>query len=135
MTETIYLAGPMRGVPEYNFPAFREARARLREAGWTVICPAERDEDEGFVSAGLTGNEDLDDLDFSLPAALERCFLDVLRSDAVALLPGWARSEGARAEVLVAILTGRRVFAYLRHRPSCLEEFFGLRVLTRAEAV
>ena len=135
MTETIYVAGPMRGIPAYNFPSFREARARLRDAGWTVICPAEREEDDGFDPTGLTGNADLDGLDFSLPLTLERCFLDVLRADAVALLPGWARSEGARATALVALLTGRTVYAYLCHRPMCLEEFHGLRILTRAEAV
>lgn len=135
MPDIIYLAGPMRGLPEYNFPSFREARNRLRDAGWTVLCPAERDENEGFIATGLTGNENLDNLDFTLPAALERCFLDVLRSDAVAVLPGWGRSEGARAEVLVALLTGRKVYAYLRHRPVCLQQFTGLSVVTRAETV
>lgn len=39
----IYLAGPMRGYAEFNFPAFHAAAARLREQGHTVFNPAERD--------------------------------------------------------------------------------------------
>jgi hypothetical protein len=135
MTETIYIIGPMKGIAEYNSPAFHEARGRLEDAGWLVVCPTRQNDVGGFDPTGLTGDEDLDDIEVQTPEVFERCFLDVLRSDAVALLPGWARSEGARAEALVALLAGRRIYSYLRHRPVCLEEFFGLQILTRAEAM
>jgi hypothetical protein len=39
----IYVAGPMRGIPEFNFPAFHDAAARLRNEGHVVFNPAERD--------------------------------------------------------------------------------------------
>lgn len=135
MTDTVYIAGPMRGISGYNFPAFAEARARLRDAGWVVVCPAERDEHDGFEHKGLTGDETADAINFTDSVVLERCFLDVLRADAIALLPGWGRSEGARAEALVASLTGRRIYAYMKHRPSCLVPFDGLKIVTRAEAL
>ena len=32
----IYIAGPMTGYPNFNFDAFNEAAAILRDAGWTV---------------------------------------------------------------------------------------------------
>lgn len=132
---TIYVAGPMRGIPGFNFDAFARARVRLREAGWSVICPAERDETLGFSGAGLTGRENPAEIGFDLPGALEQCFRDVLSVDAVALLPGWGRSEGARAEALVALMTGRRCYAYLHHRPVPLEPIDGIRVRTIAEAI
>lgn len=39
----LYLAGPMRGIPEFNFPAFMSAAADLRAQGHIVFNPAERD--------------------------------------------------------------------------------------------
>lgn len=131
---SVYLAGPMRGVPQFNFPSFAEARERLRSMGYEVLCPAERDEVAGFDASGMKGSEDLESLGFDLAAAMKLCFQDILNCDAVVLLPGWQQSEGARAEALVGLLTGRDLFAYYRHRPNVLEPLDGLRIPTRVEA-
>jgi len=45
---SLYLAGPMTGLPRWNFDAFAEACVKLRAAGWCVWCPAEQDEMLGF---------------------------------------------------------------------------------------
>ncbi|MCY1527250.1 hypothetical protein D9M68_623110 [compost metagenome] len=37
----IYLAGPMTGLPEFNYPAFHAEAARLRALGYQVENPAE----------------------------------------------------------------------------------------------
>lgn len=37
----LYLAGPMTGLPDFNYPAFHAAAAAWRAAGWTVANPAE----------------------------------------------------------------------------------------------
>lgn len=37
----LYLSGGMTGYPDFNFPAFREAAAALRRAGYSVIDPSE----------------------------------------------------------------------------------------------
>jgi len=44
-----YLAGPMRGIPEYNFPAFFAAATSIRDRGIEVWSPAENDvHQDGF---------------------------------------------------------------------------------------
>jgi hypothetical protein len=43
----VYIAGPMRGIPEFNFPAF-DAAARGRAMGLEIISPAELDRAHGF---------------------------------------------------------------------------------------
>mgnify|MGYP001158654316 FL=1 len=37
---TIYIAGPMTGIEEYNFPAFDAASFKFKEQGFNVINPA-----------------------------------------------------------------------------------------------
>jgi nucleoside 2-deoxyribosyltransferase len=91
----VYLAGPMRGIPEYNFPAFHSAAARLRSWGHEVWSPAEND-----VTAD--GFDPARDAAQPMKHYMERDLPEVYRSDAVAVLPGWRDSAGARLEVYVA---------------------------------
>ena len=43
----IYVAGPMTGHPQLNFPAFHTEAARLRALGYEVVNPAELNADPG----------------------------------------------------------------------------------------
>lgn len=101
---TVYLAGPMRGIPEYNFPAFHEAARVLRARGYRVDNPAERDEARGFDPA----NDEAQPLAYYMQDDLPA----VCRSDAVVVLPGWESSRGATLEVLVARAVDKPVLAY-----------------------
>lgn len=90
---TIYIAGPMTGLPDNNYPAFRSAADALADRGHEVEDPSLNENPtpgdyHGWLRAGL--------------AQLIRC-------DAVALLPGWEASGGARLEVTVAATLGLRV--------------------------
>jgi hypothetical protein len=94
-----YLAGPMRGIPEYNFPAFYAAAASLRERGIEVWSPAENDvHADGFDPAKDTAQPMRHYMKRDLPAVLD--------ADFVAVLPGWERSQGAQLEVHVARTCG-----------------------------
>lgn len=112
-----YLAGPMRGIAEFNYPAFHAAAAKLREAGHYVFSPAERDiERHGGVDISK-GNTDgcehraAAEHGFSLREALKDDLSFIcLEADAIALLPGWRSSKGAKAELATAIALGHRVF-------------------------
>lgn len=99
----VYLAGPMRGLPQFNFPAFRRAAGSLRAEGHVVFSPAERDEQIGFDPTDMTGDEDLASIGFDLREALRIDTEWICRwADAVAVLDDWERSSGARAEVALA---------------------------------
>lgn len=91
----IYIAGPMRGIPSFNFPAFNAAAKRLREMGHEVFNPAEADvESDGF-------DPDKDEPK-GMAHYMARDLPEVCRSNAVAVLPGWEKSRGACTEVYVA---------------------------------
>lgn len=89
----VYLAGPMTGLPDLNFPAFNAEAAMLRAKGLTVINPAEH----GIVA----GAEWADYLRHDL-AGLMSC-------ERIHLLPGWSKSKGANLEVLTALVLGSAV--------------------------
>ena len=42
----LYVAGPMTGLPDHNYPAFAEAAARLRAVGYEVESPANSSDQE-----------------------------------------------------------------------------------------
>lgn len=104
----IYLAGPMRGIPEFNFPAFDAAAYLLRDRGHEVFSPADRDrEGASFNPVGMTGREDLAELGFSLREALAADTEYIAKhADAVAVLPGWEKSSGVAAEIALANALG-----------------------------
>jgi nucleoside 2-deoxyribosyltransferase len=85
---TIYVAGPMTGLPEFNYPAFRAAGEHLHEAGFQVLLPLHEDTSQPWI--------------FYMRHALRM----VLEADGLALLPGWEASKGATLEVHVATALG-----------------------------
>lgn len=91
----VYLAGPMSGYANYNFPAFDAKTLELRAFGFTVISPADIDRGHGF-----DGTQEAD------PEFVRRIILEDLEAletcDAVFLLPGADRSKGAAVEVAAA---------------------------------
>ena len=96
--KTLYVAGPMRGYPRYNFAAFTDACTNLRLDGYKVLSPHEIDLAWGF------------DPDKSLQQQPHIKMVDMVRRDVEAIsmcdmvvtLPGWKKSVGARAETTIA---------------------------------
>jgi hypothetical protein len=112
----IYIAGPMSGVPEFNFPAFNSAAARLRAQGHEVFNPAQRDierHDGVDISKGnLAGcpAKAAKDHGFSLRDALaDDTWWICKEATAIAMLPGWEHSKGARAEHALALALGHEI--------------------------
>jgi uncharacterized protein DUF4406 len=100
----VYLAGAMRGIPEFGRPAFLEGARLLRAAGHEVFSPVEHDEGSGFIWAGHSGDIAVAEAGgFNLRKALGDDLAWICaHADAVVLLPGWEKSRGACAEAAVA---------------------------------
>lgn len=100
----LYLAGPMTGYPEFNFPAFLSAAEMLRGEGHDVFCPAEHDLKEGFDPTGLAGEPwEMHELGYSLRQALGADLAWITsQAEGLVVLNGWSRSKGAVAEVATA---------------------------------
>lgn len=85
----VYIAGPMTGLPELNYPVFRAAASHLRHMGYQVESPAECELPpettswNQFMRSGVT---------------------QLMRCDAIVMLPGWEKSRGATAEHTIAKL-------------------------------
>lgn len=97
----IYVAGPMSGIPDYNFSAFHAAADRLSAAGYGVVNPAAHPLPCGCNGADLCGSE------HTWAEYLRKSLILMLcHADGVALLPGWEESHGATVEVDLAETLG-----------------------------
>lgn len=112
MPNKIYVAGPMRGIRHFNFPAFDAARNLLVKSGWDVISPADLDREIGFDETQFPDDYDWRDLKkigFSIRDAVKRDVEAILKCDAIYMLPGWENSAGATAERAIALWLGLEV--------------------------
>ena len=98
----VYLAGPMRGIPEFNFPAFAFWASELRNKGYEVFSPAEKGAEKD-----VEANPELQhSLEFRRKVFLMDTEYICKHADAIALMPGWNTSSGARAEYALAKAIG-----------------------------
>jgi len=104
--DAVYIAGPMSGIKDFNFPAFASVTKEFRDAGWIVCNPAEKDiEDHGEEK--FKGNGDIEEAEakgFDLRDALKYDLGWICdNATAIVMLPGWERSYGAKAEHALAV--------------------------------
>ena len=105
----VYIAGPMRGYEELNFPAFHEAAATLRAGGHEVVSPAELDLEAFGTMEAIKAEAEKPGM---LAGFLKRDLAAMLDCTTVALLPGWEKSQGALTEAMVAAMAGIPLFEY-----------------------
>lgn len=104
----IYLAGPMRGYDFQNAPAFDAASAHLRSLGNTVISPPEEDKAAGEAYM-LEVSKDHQFSEKELARVILRdCSIVCNKIDAIALLPNWFKSKGARVEFALSEFMSRQ---------------------------
>lgn len=102
----IYIAGPMRGYPHFNFHAFYRAEEHLKQLGYEVGNPARMDDESGGPEqyTVLPGDE-------GIRLAMERDLTWIAKNaDAVYMLEGWEQSSGANAEWTLAKTLGLDIY-------------------------
>lgn len=89
----VYVAGPMTGIQDLNFPAFHAEASRLRGLGYEVVNPAE-------ISPDLSAD---------WGACMRADIAQLVTCHAIFLLPGWENSRGATLEHHIAEALGMMV--------------------------
>ena len=110
---TIYIAGPMRGYADGNFPAFDRQERVLKEQGWEVINPATLDRTEGCPPNGHENFDpvtDYEDQEFMREALGRDCLVICKTCTAMYMMSRWEKSRGAKTEWHLAKALGLEIF-------------------------
>lgn len=131
MTNKIYIAGPMTGIPQFNFPMFDTFRDLYKKMDYEVFSPA--DHDRALLGRPMdwlpydqhqednwkrwsknavhdrTGQTELPSLREMLGADLQWICSEATH---IAMTPGWEKSNGARAEHATAVALGLTIHYY-----------------------
>ena len=94
----VYIAGPMTGIPEWNYPAFHAAAELIEAMGDVALNPAEQDLD--------FAREHEAEPDLIRQTYLRHDLALLSTADSITVLPGWENSRGATWEVSVGRMLG-----------------------------
>lgn len=100
----VYIAGPMTGYDDWNFPAFFDAENQLKELGYETLNPAAND--GASLETAIQNAISARDAGATWSGYMRRDLSNLLLSDYVCVLPNWQRSKGASLEVHVAKALG-----------------------------
>lgn len=110
MKKTIYLSGPITGLPQNNYKEFALAQERVEALGYKVLNPHE------FF-------EGKDTRQWDHPDFMRVCIAEMMKADLIVTLPGWEHSIGAKMEVDIARILNIEVTNYIiLFKPSTQKE-------------
>ena len=109
----VYIAGPMSGIPQFNFPLFVEVAKRLRERNIDVVSPVDLDTELGIDKEALSSTD-------GDASKISKTWGDLLSRDVkliadggisgIVFLPDWYKSRGARLEAFVGLQKSESFF-------------------------
>lgn len=100
-----YIAGPMSGIPEFNFPAFFHAEVNLKPYYDIVWNPAAKSQEANLDSEAFKTGDNIKAIEkgFDFKESYLWDVTKVIESDAIYMLKGWQYSPGAVGEHAVAV--------------------------------
>lgn len=108
----IYIAGPMTGLPQYNFVNFTKAKFMWQKLGHEVQTPFDANNRVWQKHFGKNFDPYHAICDYGNKVMLDCWKEDInvlLWADVIALLPEWEKSRGARIEVQTALLFNKYI--------------------------
>lgn len=121
-SDYFYLAGPMTGYPQFNYPAFDAAAADLRDQGYKIVSPAELDDPDTRKWAESSPDGVHRDVVDNGGEAYGKEYGSFLGRDVqivadqncvgVICLDGWEKSRGAQLETHVARVMHKEILKY-----------------------
>lgn len=110
---SLYIAGPMTGIEEFNWPLFDSVQAALEAVGIEAVNPAALDRalkqtfpDEDFENGTAEGGA-------KLATFLKRDFHVLTKCEGIVFLEGWEDSTGANCELIVSQMAGMSTWLWI----------------------
>lgn len=100
-----YIAGPMKGHENLNYPAFEKVTTGLREMGLEVLSPHEID--LAYPNRAVYNDPQQEWLWY-----MTKCIPMVFKAQVFVLLEGWENSQGATIEWCIAKERGMPIYRY-----------------------
>lgn len=92
--QPVYIAGPMTGLPDLNFPAFFAAEYAIGAVGFVVHNPARNPKPDPETWENY----------------MRLAIVKLMRCEICVLLPGWEQSKGAAMEFDIARKLGMAIY-------------------------
>jgi hypothetical protein len=94
----LYLAGPMTGIPHFNFPMFDRVARDLRRKGLNIVSPAELDDPahRDDLMDSKDGVQSKQEWASYLARDIVICAMPTCRG--AVFMDGWEKSKGAQLE-------------------------------------
>ncbi len=110
---SLYIAGPMTGIEEFNWPAFDAVQEALETVGIEVVSPAALDrqlkvlfDEDDFETGTAEGGT-------NLAGFLKRDFHVLTMCEGIVFLEGWEDSTGANCELIVGQMAGMSTWLWI----------------------
>lgn len=98
-SDACYISGPMRGIPNFNGPAFMAAERKLRAMGFEIIFNPWADDVKRYGQASMTSPDGSTPGNFDLRSVIMRDLAWIANEAThIYMIPGWGFSRGANLE-------------------------------------